>query len=253
MLTARFVAAGKGATMTNRHGAQSQNLVLGALPASELSLLLPQLKSVTLNQGTVLQEIGEPIQYVYFPISGMISFLVIMDDGKGVETAAVGKEGALGLNCGFGIFQDHTRWTVEIAGAGLRIPGNLFQRLSRESERLRDLIVRYSALRLAQTQQSVACNALHGAEERLARCLLNTSDTIDSNVVPLTHEFLSQVLGVRRTTVTTIASNLMSAGVIRYQRGRIEIRDREHLKDCACECYEVIRHLRAQVFAKCKR
>ena len=239
--------------MTFRHDARPQNHLLAALPASELSLLLPQLKSIALNQGAVLQDIGERIQYAYFPISGMISFLAIMNDGKGVETAAVGREGALGLDCGFGIFQDHTRWVVEIPGIGLRIPANAFQKFARESERLRDLIIRYNAFRLAQTQQSVACNALHAAEERLARCLLHTSDIIGNNVVPLTQEFLSQVLGVQRTTVTTIARNLLSTGVIRYSRGRIEIHDREQLKNFACECYEVLHHLPAQILWKCRR
>jgi CRP-like cAMP-binding protein len=239
--------------MTIRHDAQPQNLLLAALPFSELSLLRQQLKPVTLTQGAVLQDPGERIQFVYFPVSGMISLLAVMSDGKAVETAAVGREGALGAHCGFGMFHVHTRAVVEIAGAGLRIPAAPFQKSVRDSERLRDLLMRYREFRLAETQQSVACNALHPAEGRLARWLLHTSDVIGSDVVPLTQEFLSQVLGVRRTTVTTLARNLLRTGAIRYSRGRIEICDRAKLKNFACECYEVLHRLPAQMLPKPKR
>jgi CRP-like cAMP-binding protein len=239
--------------MTTRHDAQPQNQLLAALPASELSLLRPQLKRVSLDQGAVLQDPDERVQYVYFPISGMISLLAVMSDGKAVETSAVGREGALGLHCGFGIFHVHTRAVVEIPGVGFRIPAGPFQKFVRESERLRDLLTRYREFRLAETQQSVACNALHAAEGRLARWLLHSSDIIGSDILPLTQEFLSQVLGVRRTTVTTLARNLLRTGVIRYSRGRIEIRDREQLKNFACECYEVLHRLPAQILPRPKR
>ena len=174
--------------------------------------------------------------------------------GKVVSFAAtIGREGALGVHCGFGIFHAQTRAVVEIPGAGLRMPAVPFQKCVRESERLRDLLIRYREFRLAETQQLVACNALHAAEGRLARWLLHTSDIIGSDIVPLTQEFLSQVLGVRRTTVTTLARNLLRTGVIRYSRGRIEICDREQLKNFVCECYEVLHRLPAQMLPRPKR
>ena len=197
----------------------------------------------------MLQGAGERIQYVYFPLSGMISLLSVMRDGKAVETAVVGSEGALGAHCGFGILHAYSRAVVQIAGRAARIAAPEFHKAVRESERMRDFIIRYRELRLAQTQQTAACNALHGAEARLSRWLLQSADVIGSNTVPLTQEFLSQMLGVRRTTVTTIARTLQSAGLIRYTRGRIEISDRDALKKFACECYEILRNQPAQFFS----
>ena len=187
------------------------------------------------------------MQYVYFPLSGMISLLSVMRDGKAVETAAIGREGALGVHCGFGILHTNSRAVVEIPGSSYRIPVGPFQKFIRDSERLRDVISRYSELRLAQTQQSAACNALHGAEARLSRSLLQASDIIRSDIVPVTQEFLSQMLGVRRTTVTALARMLLQTGVIRYSRGRIEICDRQQLRNSACECYEIVQRLPAQL------
>ena len=236
--------------MTTRHNGQSHNQLLAALPASELPLLWTELKPVAFDQGSVLQDPGDRIQFVYFPTSGMISLLAMTSDGKAVETAAVGREGALGAHCGFGIFHVHTRAVVEIPGAGLRMPAGAFQKFVRESDRLRDLLIHYHEFQLAETQQSVACNALHAAEGRLARWLLHTADIVGSDIVPLTQEFLSQVLGVRRTTVTTLARNLLRTGALGYGRGRIEIRDREQLKKFACECYEVLQRLSVQMLPR---
>ena len=188
--------------MTNRHDAQAHNELLATLSPSEFSQLRQQLKQVPLDQGDVLYDPGERTQYVYFPLAGMISLLSVMRDGKAVEIAAVGREGALGVHCGIGMLHSNSRAVVEIPGSSYRIPVGLFQKFVRDSERMRDVMSRYSELRLAQTQQWAACNALRGAEARLSRSLLHTSDIIRSDVVPVTQEFLSQMLGVRRTTVT---------------------------------------------------
>ena len=239
--------------MVTRAEFQSDNQLLAALSASDYLLLHPHLKDVRLEQGIVLQDQGERIQYVHFPLSGMISMLSVMRDGKAVETAVVGREGMLGAQCGFGIGQAYTRAVVQIPGRAMRIASAQFQKAVRDSERMRDSIVRYRELRLAQTQQSAACNALHGAQSRLSRWLLQTSDIIGADVVPLTQEFLSQMVGVRRTTVTAIARSLQEAGMIHYTRGRIGISDREKLEQCACECYEVLRRLPAQILFRSKR
>jgi CRP-like cAMP-binding protein len=239
--------------MVTRAEFQSENQLLTALSASDHSLLRPHLKEVRIEQGSVLQDHGERIQYVYFPLSGMISLLTVMQDGKAVETAVVGREGMLGAQCGFGIWHAYSRAVVQIPGRAVRIASAQFHRAVRESERMRDSIVRYRELRMAQTQQSAACNALHGAESRLSRWLLQASDVIGADVVPLTQEFLSQMVGVRRTTVTAIAHSLQETGMIHYTRGRIEISDREKLESCACECYEVLRRLPAQILFRPKR
>jgi len=226
--------------MNGRSEFQSQNRLLAALPASDYSLLQPHIKEVPLEAGKVLHDLGDKIQFVYFPLSGMISLLSVMRDGKAVETAALGREGALGVSFGLGTGHAPARAVVQIAGRAARIPAMQFQAGLKESERMRDVIIRYKETRLLHTQQAVACNALHGAEARLSRWLLQTSDMIGGNMVPLTQEHLSQMLGVRRTTVTAIARALQQEGFIRYTRGRIEITDREKLKKFACECYDVL-------------
>ena len=227
--------------MNGRSEFQTQNRLLAALSASDYSFLQPHLKEVPLEAGTVLQDPGDRIQYVYVPLSGMISLLTVMRDGKAVETVALGREGALGLGFGFGAPYAFARAVVQIAGRAARISGTQFQAGLRESERLRDIIVRYKESRLWQTHQAAACNAVHGAEARLSRWLLHTSDIIGGGLVPLTQEHLSQMLGVRRTTVTAIARELQRAGLIQYTRGRIEISDRDKLRKSACECYDVLR------------
>ena len=226
--------------MTGRSEFQDYNRLLAALPASDYSVLQPYLKEVPLDVGAVLQDAGERIQHVYFPLSGMISLLSVMRDGKAVETTALGREGALGIGFGAGSSYAFSRAVVQIAGSAARISASQFQTALKESERLRDVMARYKETRFLHTQQAAACNALHGAEARLSRWLLQTSDIIGGGVVPLTQEHLSQMLGVRRTTVTAIARDLQRAGFIRYSRGRIEIPDREKLRKFACECYDVL-------------
>jgi len=239
--------------MTARLEFQAQNQLLAALSASDYGLLRPHLKEIRLERGDVLQDHSERIQYVYFPLSGIVSLLVVMRDGKAVEIAALGRDGVLGAHYGFGIQQAESRAVVQIPGSAARIAAPQFQKAVRESERMRDLIVRYRELRLAQIQQSAACNAVHEAEARLSRWLLHVSDITGSGVMPLTQEFLSQMLGVRRTTVTAIARELQQTGIIRYTRGRIELSDREKLKKFACECYEVLRRQPAQILFRQKR
>ncbi|HEX5281250.1 MAG TPA: Crp/Fnr family transcriptional regulator [Micropepsaceae bacterium] len=231
--------------MGSRHE-ESQNQLLAAMPSAELAALRPHLKQVTLEHGSQLKDSGERIQYAYFPLSGMVSLLSVMSDGRAVKTAVVGHEGGVGIQSGLGIANAHSRAIVEVQGAALRAPALQFHRIARDSEKLRDLLVRYREFCFAQMQQSVACNALHGAEERLARWLLHSSDIVGSHVLPLTQEFLAQVLGVRRTTVTGLAQTLLQSGVIDYRRGRIEIRNRDQLKRFACECYDVLQRLPPQ-------
>ncbi len=232
--------------MGSRHEGWNNHL-LEAMPAPELAALRPHLKQVALEHGSQLKDSGERIQYVYFPLSGMVSLLSVMSDGKAVKTAVLGCQGALGVQTGLGIAYASSRAMVEVKGAAVRIPASQFLRVARESEKLRDLLFRYREFCFVQMQQSVACNALHGAEKRLARWLLHSSDIIGSDVLPLTQEFLAQMLGVRRTTVTALAQTMLQSGVIDYRRGRIEICNRDQLKRFACECYDVLQRLSPQM------
>jgi CRP-like cAMP-binding protein len=220
---------------------QRRNRLLAALPPPELALIEPHLKEMTLDQGAMLHEQGEPIGRVYFPNSGMISLVAVMKQGNAVETATIGREGAIGAMSGMGPRHAFTRAVVQMAGSASMIPTSKFQPIVERSAAIRDVIVRHNEVLLAQVQQSAACNALHEAEARFCRWLLQSRDRTDSDVVPITQEFLAQMLGVRRTTVTLVAQSLQDAGLVRSRRGRIEIVDREALEDRACECYEAIR------------
>lgn len=159
----------------------------------------------------------------------------------------MGYEGAVGSLAGLGPRRSHTRAVVQVTGTASRIAAVRFRKAAEESEAIHSIIVRYGEMLLIQVQQTAACNALHEVEARLSRWLLQARDRLESNIIKLTHEFLSQMLGVRRTTVTVVANSLQRAKLIRYHRGQIEIVDRPGLEARACECYEAIRRQIDQV------
>lgn len=223
--------------------ANERNHLLASLPENEYALLQPHLKDVPLKQGTILSEQGEMIDQIHFPHSGMVSIVVVLSEGeKSVETATVGREGAVGAIAGLGDRKASARAIVQVAGHASRMPARQLQAAVRQSHFLRDFIIRYQEMLLHQAQQSTACNALHEARPRLCRWLLQTRDRLDSDTIALTQEFLAQMLGVRRTTVTELARGLQSKGLVRYKRGKIEVLDRQGLEECACECYDALRH-----------
>src|SRR5215470_16972018 len=224
------------------------NRFLAALRAQDFALLAPHLRSVSLEYGAALHEAGDDIEHVYFPQSGMVSLVVVMRNGATVETATVGRGGAVGTAAGLGSRSAFGRAVVQLPGMAASIPVSAFQAIANENPTLRALVVRYNDLLIRQIQQSVACNALHALEARLCRWLLQTHDCVDGDAIPLTQEFLGQMLGVRRTTVTIAARLLQSAGLIRYRRGLIHILDRPALEDISCECYAVVRHNLDKVF-----
>jgi CRP-like cAMP-binding protein len=217
-----------------------ENRLLAALRPSDLSLLQPHLKQIVLEQGAVLQEQEDRVERAYFPQSGMISLLAVMGDGHAIETATVGREGTVGAMSGLGPWHASSRALVTAPGIAWVIATSRLQQVVRQSDHLRNVILHYKETLLAQVQQTAGCNALHKAEERLARWLLQTRDRVDSDRIPLTQEFLSQMLGVRRTTVTLLAKGLQREGLIRYRRGRVEIINRNGLEQAACECYHII-------------
>jgi CRP-like cAMP-binding protein len=225
------------------HGPDSylRNRLLAALGPEHIGLLVPHLANTELEQGAMLQEQGEGIERVYFPHSGMISLVAVMQQGNAVETATIGREGAVGAMSGLGPRHAFTRAVVQMPGTASQIATTKLQQVVRQSTAIRDIIVHYNEVLLAQVQQSAACNALHEAEARFCRWLLQSRDRSDSDVVPITQEFLAQMLGVRRTTVTLVAQSLQDDGLLRYRRGRIEIVDRAGLEARACECYGVVR------------
>ena len=211
--------------------------MLAAMPPAMFAVLVPDLKEKAFEQGSILQEASEPIERIFFPQSGMISLLVVTQDGSGIEAATIGREGSAGLQSGLGTRKAFTRAVTQVAGTFSYIAAERFRAAVEKSSAMKDIIMRYTELILAETQQISACNARHHAEARLSRWLLQTRDRIESDTLPLTQELLSEMLGVRRTTVTLVARALQTAGLIKYRRGSIHIRDIEGLKNAACECY----------------
>jgi CRP-like cAMP-binding protein len=217
------------------------NRLLAMLPRADAESLNPAMTVVTLESGLVLSEPGEEPERIYFPHTGMISLLAVMADGKAVETATVGREGVVGAMAGLGLHIPQTRAVVQVQLVASRIAAVPFRRAVQASPALRDMIVRYNDALLGQVQITAACNALHPIQKRLARWILQTRDRIDSDLVPLTQELLSEMLGVRRSSVSEIAGRLQATGLIHYSRGTIEIANRAGLEAVACECYALIR------------
>jgi CRP-like cAMP-binding protein len=218
------------------------NRLLAALPDDAFMLLEPDLRQLTLPQGFICYGAGDPIDQVYFPYAGMISQLITTGDGDMVETYSTGREGAVGLQCGLGPRLSFTRAMVQIPGKFSAISAARFEHAVSHSAALRDLIMRYIETVWAEAQQNAACNAIHDGSPRLCRRLLQCVDRTGSEQLLLTQEFLAEMLGVRRTTVTLLAQELQKRGIVRYSRGRITILDRPALEASACECYEAVKH-----------
>ena len=220
----------------------AENRLLAGLHDDIFAQLEPDLRLLTLPQGVVCYGPGDPIDQVYFPHTGMISLLVTTGEGDVVETSSIGREGAVGLQCGFGPRLSLTRATVQIPGKFSAISAARFEYATSGSAMLRDLILRYTETLLAEAQQNAACNAIHDGSSRLCRWLLQCADRTGSEQLLLTQELLAEMLGLRRTTVTLLAQELQKRGIVRYSRGRIAILNRAALEDCACECYDVVKH-----------
>jgi CRP-like cAMP-binding protein len=226
---------------TARSAPHRRNRLLASLPPADFALLDSHLKEVALSARELLHETHDEIEQVYFPHSGMVSLLAVTDDGDAIETAAVGQDGAVGAAAGFGMRRVFSRAIVQVPGTASRISIAQFQKAMRQSERILEMVVRHMEALLVQAQQTAACSALHGVEARLARWLLQAQDRTGSDTIPLIQESLAQVLGVRRTTINLVVRTLHEAGLIQYRRGRIEIVDRNGLKNECCACYHLMR------------
>lgn len=225
------------------------NRLLAALPPADFDLLVPELETVALDQDMVLLQAGDEIEHVFFPNSGAISLMIDMADGQTVATAAVGREGAVGILSVLGPSPSASTAIVRAAGSGLRIPASRFHAAFNRSPAIRHVVQIHTRAMLMQFQLGVACNALHPVKARMARWLLHFCDHIDHDTLPLTQESLSQILGVRRTTVTLLMRNLRESGAIRSdRRGQIEV-DRSRLAAEACECHCAMRFEVEQIFS----
>jgi CRP-like cAMP-binding protein len=226
------------------------NRLLAALPESDFDLLEPELEMITLDQDAVLSQAGDAIDYVVFPHSGAIALMIDMADGHSVATAAIGREGAVGMLSVLGPSPSAaTTAVVRAAGIASRIPASRFHGAFSRSPAIRRVVQTHIRAMLSQFQLGLACNALHPVEARMARWLLQLRDRLDHDVLPLTQQALSQMLGVRRTTVTLLMRNLRARGAIRSdRRGLIEI-DRVRLAAAACECHNAMRLEVEEIFS----
>lgn len=218
-----------------------QNSLLEALPAEDLTRLGPQLVHVELERGRLLYDPGDPIDVVYFPHDGVISLMTLMENGAAIESTTIGPEGALGLMAAVAPRQSLSRAIVQTPLRAARIAAERLHEAWEKSPTLRRLVDRHTEALYGHAIQSVACNALHSVEARFCRWLLTCHDRISSDTVALTQEFLADMLGVQRTTVTAVARSLQEKGAIRYRRGVVDIVDRGALQALTCECYGVIR------------
>jgi CRP-like cAMP-binding protein len=213
------------------------NRLLATFPPSLIEAARRDMRVISLAQGRILYEAGAPVDTIYFPQTGLISLLIVTESGAMIEAATVGREGAVGLHAVLGRRLSFTRVNVQIGGSFVAVPVSRFAQHVAGNKAAHEIIQRYTEVLWAEAQQTTACNAAHDAASRLCRWLLQSADRIGSNDIPLTQEFLAQMLGVRRTTVTLLAQTMQDKGLISYTRGRITLLDRDQVEKCACECY----------------
>jgi CRP-like cAMP-binding protein len=218
----------------------TRNKLLAALPPDERSLIEENATAVSMKRREVLYRADEPISHVYFIVDGIASLMSVMTDG-GVETATVGREGMLGMPVFHGVYATPEQAMVQVAGTAYRMDVETFRELLPQLPTLESLLHRFSVVLFTLAAQNSGCNRKHSIEARCARWLLMVGDRLDMGVMELTHDFVAQMLGVRRASVTETLGELERNGLIQTSRGRIRIIERDGLQKAACECYSVIR------------
>jgi CRP-like cAMP-binding protein len=220
---------------------RSSNYLLQSLPEAVFEALQPHLEVVDLVREAVLVEAGAPLTHVYLPHSGVISLVVSLSQGQTVEVAMVGSDSIFGAAAALDGGISLTDAIVMLPGTASIIDVAPFRAAAARSAAFRAQLVRHEQALFAQAQQSAACNASHSVEARLSRWLLRARDLRGSESLPLTQEFLAQMIGVQRNAVSIVAHALQQAGIISYSRGHIEITDLEGLRETSCECYEAVK------------
>jgi CRP-like cAMP-binding protein len=227
---------------TDTTGKPVRNILLSSIPDEEYRVLRPLLEPVDLPRYLILHEAGERIEFAYFLNEGMTSLVVVTNDGESVEVGIVGREGMIGVSVVDDVRRGAFRAIMQIPGSGLRISVDKLQELLPSLPDLRQRANHFVLLQALQVGQVAACNRLHEIDQRLARWLLMCQDRVDSPVLPLTHEFLAQMLGAGRPTVSLACGRLESAGSIENRRGTLQVVNRNQLENTACECYRVIQN-----------
>lgn len=224
-----------------------KNKILSSLPKAELNWLEPHLDPIELPRRFVVHDNGNKIAYGYFLEEGLASIVVQLENGSTVEVGVVGREGMAGLPVLLETETIPNQTFMQIPGSGHRIKASVLREHYAKPGKLRTMLLRYLQLHLVQASQTAACNRMHEVEERMARWLLICQDRMPTNEISLTHEFLAQMLGTRRSSVTLAAGVLQRSGLIKYSRGHVSILDVEGLEKAACECYRAIHDEQARL------
>src|SRR5665213_3740743 len=227
--------------MSKALGDVRRNQLLGALQSASLKRVEPHLEPVKLKLGAVVCEAGGLLKHAYFPQGSVLSLLTVLENGSAIETANIGREGAFGLFAAMYSRVSFNRCIVQLEGHMARCPIELLQFEFKNSEHVRNLFVSYSETLLSQVQQTVACNAMHTTEERMCRWLLMMHDRAEGESLTYTHEFLANILGANRKSVTLAAQSMQTAGLISYRRGTMQVLNRKGLENASCECYAIVK------------
>jgi CRP-like cAMP-binding protein len=218
-----------------------KNLLLNLLSPADLKRLEPHLKPARFEQHHVLFEADEPIRHVYFPTSAVVSLVTSLSTGETIEVAMVGLDGVVGASAALDGKMSLSRGVIQLGGEMVVCDIEALKSTALQSPKLLALLIRHEQTVYAQAQQSAACFATHQVIARLSRWLLRARDLSGSDILSFTQEYLAEMLGVRRTSVTVVAHTLQAAGLIKYARGRIQILNTEGLQDSACECYGTVK------------
>jgi CRP-like cAMP-binding protein len=229
----------RGLLPKRRVSSQVPNLLLAALDRQDYEAILAESEPFSLRLRQVLHEPGDDAPDIYFPSSGVISMLTLLDDGSAVEIATVGNEGMTDFAAYLGM-ESPARWLVQVPGEALRISAVQLRALAERSAGLTSVLQNYMLAMFILVSQTAACNRRHPVEERCARWLLMTHDRVAADDFPMTHEFLADMLGTRRPSVSIAMATLSRAGFITYSRGKVSVVDRDGLEEAACECYQVV-------------
>lgn len=221
------------------------NGLLDAVPRDDRQCLLASLEPVMLSSGTVIHEHGAPIRHVYFPNDALVSLLMV-DGHQTLKIGLVGREGMVGIALALGVNASQVRAVVQKRGAAMRMTSARFRKALRDSLTLQREVYRYIHALMAEARQAAFCNRYHGMDARLARLLLTTRDGERSDQFHLTHEYVAQMLGVRRVGVTKAAGDLQRKKLIDYSRGNIRILDGRRLEAAACTCYRIVKNLQVR-------
>jgi CRP-like cAMP-binding protein len=219
----------------------SSNLLLASLSASDAAALQPHLSSIYLEHEKLLFEAGEEVAAIYFPTGAIVSLVVGLSTGELIEAAMVGKDGVVGAAAAIGGYVPSNRGIVQLAGTAMTCNVDALKSAALQSHTLLSALVRHEQTVYAQASQSAACMAAHNVEARLCRWLLRARDLADTDTLAFTQEFLAEMLGVKRTSVTLHARTLQQAGLIKYSRGKIQIIDVEAVQETVCECYGTVK------------